>query len=59
MLLFYLIITLLLLPVALCNMLSSSSIRMIVVFIATASYLIILSLLTRARTIELAFSVVA
>ncbi|KAH8589516.1 hypothetical protein B0O99DRAFT_664524 [Bisporella sp. PMI_857] len=52
-LLLFLITLLLLMPVIICSTISTISIRMITVIISTVSYLLILSSLTKSRTIEL------
>jgi hypothetical protein len=44
---------LLLLPVVVCNIVNSTSIRIAIVMISTVSYLFILSVLTKSRTMEL------
>ncbi|KAK0113057.1 hypothetical protein ONS95_014763 [Cadophora gregata] len=51
--LLFLITLLLLMPVIICNFVDTISIRITIVMISTISYLLVLSGLTRARTIEL------
>ena len=52
-LLIFLITFLLLIPVVICNIISTPSIRIIVIMLSTISYLFILSELTKSKTIEL------
>jgi len=52
-LLLFLITFLLLMPVVICNIINTISIRIIVIMISTISYLFILSELTKSRTMEL------
>ncbi|KAH6696606.1 hypothetical protein BKA61DRAFT_623295 [Leptodontidium sp. MPI-SDFR-AT-0119] len=52
-LLLFLITLLLLMPIVICKSISTISIRIIVITISTVSYLLILSWLTKSRTIEL------
>lgn len=52
-LLLFLVTFLLLIPVVICNIISTTSIRITVVMLSTISYLFILSELTHSRTIEL------
>jgi len=52
-LLLFLITLLLLIPIVVCNIITTTSIRIAVVMVSTVTYLIILAVLTRSRTIEL------
>jgi len=52
-LLLLLITLLLLMPIVVCNIISTTSIRILVVMVSTISYLLVLSLLTKSRSIEL------
>lgn len=52
-LLLCLITLLLLIPVVICNLISTTSFRIIVVMASTISYLLVVSLLTKSRTMEL------
>ena len=52
-LLLFLVTCLLLIPVVICNIISTTSIRIVVVMLSTISYLFILSELTHSKTIEL------
>ncbi|KAF2626793.1 hypothetical protein BU25DRAFT_72116 [Macroventuria anomochaeta] len=52
-LLLFLITTLLLMPVVICNMANSTTVRLIIIVISTICYLFILSEMTKSRTIEL------
>ncbi|KAF4630754.1 hypothetical protein G7Y89_g7386 [Cudoniella acicularis] len=52
-LLLFLITLLLLMPVVICNVISTNSIRIIIIIASTISYLLILSMLTKSRTMEL------
>lgn len=52
-LLLSLITFLLLMPVVMCNIISTTRIRIVIVMISTISYLLILSGLTKSRTMEL------
>ena len=52
-LLLLLITLLLLMPIVVCNIISTTSIRILVVIVSTISYLLVLSLLTKSRSIEL------
>ncbi|KAI1123527.1 hypothetical protein F5Y10DRAFT_51181 [Nemania abortiva] len=52
-LLLLLITALLMLPIVICNLCSSISVRIIIVMASTITYLIILSSLTRSKTVEL------
>jgi uncharacterized membrane protein YhaH (DUF805 family) len=48
-----LITALLLMPVAICNITNKTSVRIVVVMISTIVYLVVLSELTKSRTMEL------
>ncbi len=52
-LLLLLITFLLLMPVGICNIISTISIRILVVIVCTTMYLLVLSVLTKSRTMEL------
>ena len=52
-LLLFLVTFLLLIPVVICNIISTTSIRITIVMLSTVSYLFILSELTHSKTIEL------
>lgn len=52
-LLFLVITLLLMLPIIACNLIDAISVRLIVVMLFTITYLLILSWLTKSRTIEL------
>ena len=52
-LLFFMITLLLMMPVVICNLIETISARIIVVMLSTVSYLLILSWLTKSRTMEL------
>ncbi|KAL7798569.1 hypothetical protein V8C37DRAFT_368323 [Trichoderma ceciliae] len=52
-LLLFLITLLLMMPVIICNLISTVSVRIVVVMLSTISYLLILSWLTKSRTMEL------
>jgi hypothetical protein len=52
-LLLLLITLLLLMPVVVCNIISTTSVRIVVVMVSTVSYLLVLSVLTKSRTMEL------
>lgn len=52
-LLLLLITLLLLMPVVVCNIISTTSVRILVVMVSTISYLLVLSVLTKSRTMEL------
>ena len=47
------IITLLLAPVIICNYLKGLTVRLLVIIAATSTFIVILSYLTKAKTIEL------
>lgn len=51
--LLFLITLLLLMPVVICNIINTISVRIVIVMISTVSYLLILSGLTKLRTTEL------
>jgi uncharacterized membrane protein YhaH (DUF805 family) len=53
MLLLLLITLLLLLPVVICNMTNTTSVRIFVVMVSTMSFLVVFSILTKARTTDL------
>jgi len=52
-LLLFLIVLLLLVPVVICNVIATSSGRIVVVMVSMISYLLIVSGLTKSRTMEL------
>ena len=52
-LLLFLITLLILMPVIICNIINITSIRIVIVMVSTISYLLILSELTKSKTIEL------
>jgi hypothetical protein len=52
-LLLLLITLLLLIPVVVCNTISTTSVRIFVVMVSTILYLLVLSVLTKSRTMEL------
>jgi hypothetical protein len=52
-LLLFLVTLLLLMPIVICNVIKSTASRIVVVMISTISYLLVLSGLTRSKTIEL------